>query len=108
VLAVIRRVRHGQSPFAPDKRHLHHRLLRLGHSHRRAVGLLYFWTALLAFGGVSFAIVPRPWVLAAIIAAGVLLGLAISLTPGLRGRASRPNRSPAQPVDARPVSSTLK
>lgn len=108
MLAVIRRVRHGQSPFAPDKRHLHHRLLRLGHSHRRAVGLLYFWTALLAFGGVSFAIVPRPWVLAAIIGAGVLLGLAISLIPGLRGRASRVNPSPAQAVDARPVSSTLK
>src|SRR6185312_1501939 len=56
LLAVIRRVSRGQSPFAPDKRHLHHRLLELGHSHRRAVLLLYFWSALLAFGGATVSI----------------------------------------------------
>ena len=78
MLAVVRRVRRGQSPFAPDKRHLHHRLLELGHSHRRAVLLLYFWSALLAFGGVGFAMVGKPWVLAAMIAAGVLLGALVS------------------------------
>ena len=59
LLAVIRRVAAGQSPFAPDKQHLHHRLLELGHSHRRAVLLLYFWSALLAFGGVALSIYPR-------------------------------------------------
>ena len=53
LLAVFRRVRRGRSPFAPDKQHLHHRLLELGHSHRRAVLLLYFWSALLAFAGVG-------------------------------------------------------
>ena len=37
VLAVIRRTRAGPSPFAPDKQHLHHRLLEIGHSQRRAV-----------------------------------------------------------------------
>ena len=37
VLAVVRRTRAGRSPFAPDKKHLHHRLLEIGHSHRRAV-----------------------------------------------------------------------
>ena len=37
VLAVVRRTMKGQSPFAPDKHHLHHRLLEYGHSHRRAV-----------------------------------------------------------------------
>ncbi len=37
VLAVVRRTRAGRSPFAPDKQHLHHRLLEIGHSHRRAV-----------------------------------------------------------------------
>ncbi|MEZ7822250.1 MAG: MraY family glycosyltransferase, partial [Candidatus Nanopelagicales bacterium] len=36
-LAVIRRTRAGRNPFAPDKRHLHHRLLEMGHSQRRAV-----------------------------------------------------------------------
>ncbi|MEI8082464.1 MAG: undecaprenyl-phosphate alpha-N-acetylglucosaminyl 1-phosphate transferase, partial [Actinomycetes bacterium] len=37
--------------------HLHHRLLELGHSQRRAVGLMHAWTALIAFSAVSFAFV---------------------------------------------------
>jgi UDP-GlcNAc:undecaprenyl-phosphate GlcNAc-1-phosphate transferase len=32
LLAVVRRTRAGRSPFAPDKQHLHHRLLEMGHS----------------------------------------------------------------------------
>ena len=52
VLAVIRRTRAGRSPFAPDKQHLHHRLLEIGHSHRRAVLLMWLWAGLVAFGGV--------------------------------------------------------
>ncbi len=34
LLAVVRRTRAGRSPFSPDKLHLHHRLLEIGHSHR--------------------------------------------------------------------------
>jgi UDP-GlcNAc:undecaprenyl-phosphate GlcNAc-1-phosphate transferase len=52
VLAVIRRTRAGRSPFAPDKQHLHHRLLEIGHSHRRAVLIMWLWAGLIAFGGV--------------------------------------------------------
>ena len=33
--------------------HLHHRLLSIGHSHRRAVLVMYFWAALLSFGAVG-------------------------------------------------------
>lgn len=47
-LAILRRVRAGRSPFAPDMGHLHHRLLKRGHSHRRATLVLYVWTALIA------------------------------------------------------------
>jgi UDP-GlcNAc:undecaprenyl-phosphate GlcNAc-1-phosphate transferase len=32
--------------------HLHHRLLEIGHGHRRAVLLMYAWAALIGFGGV--------------------------------------------------------
>ena len=60
LLAVVRRVKAGRSPFAPDKLHLHHRLLEIGHSHRRAVLLIYFWSALLAFGGVAMSIIDDP------------------------------------------------
>jgi UDP-GlcNAc:undecaprenyl-phosphate GlcNAc-1-phosphate transferase len=52
VLAVIRRTRAGRSPMAPDKQHLHHRLLEIGHSHRRAVLIMWLWAALVAFGTV--------------------------------------------------------
>ncbi|MDR3202647.1 MAG: undecaprenyl/decaprenyl-phosphate alpha-N-acetylglucosaminyl 1-phosphate transferase, partial [Bifidobacteriaceae bacterium] len=49
LLAVGRRVREGKSPFHADRMHLHHRLVALGHSHRRAVLLMYLWTAVFAF-----------------------------------------------------------
>ena len=49
VLAVVRRTRAGRSPFAPDKQHLHHRLLEIGHSHRRAVMIMWAWAGLIAF-----------------------------------------------------------
>ena len=52
VLAVFRRTRAGRSPFAPDKQHLHHRLLEIGHSQRRAVLIMWMWAALVAFGTV--------------------------------------------------------
>jgi UDP-GlcNAc:undecaprenyl-phosphate/decaprenyl-phosphate GlcNAc-1-phosphate transferase len=52
VLAVIRRTRAGRSPFSADKQHLHHRLLEIGHSHRRAVLIMWLWAGLIAFGGV--------------------------------------------------------
>ena len=51
-LAVVRRTRAGRSPFSPDKMHIHHRLLEIGHSHRRAVLLMYAAAGLVAFGSV--------------------------------------------------------
>jgi UDP-GlcNAc:undecaprenyl-phosphate GlcNAc-1-phosphate transferase len=89
VLAVIRRVAHGHSPFAPDKRHLHHRLLELGHSHRRAVLLLYFWSALLAFGGATVSIFRSTTALAWGIGCGAVVGLLLVIVPRLNAMARR-------------------
>jgi UDP-GlcNAc:undecaprenyl-phosphate/decaprenyl-phosphate GlcNAc-1-phosphate transferase len=50
LLAVVRRTRAGMSPFDADKKHLHHRLLSVGHSHRSSVLIMYLWVAL--FTGV--------------------------------------------------------
>ncbi|HEV7203583.1 MAG TPA: MraY family glycosyltransferase [Jatrophihabitans sp.] len=86
LLAVFRRVGRGSSPFAPDKQHLHHRLLEIGHSHRRAVLLLYFWSALLAFAGVAVSFSTGPWVVVSMLIALVVVGLVVSLVPGLRSR----------------------
>ncbi|MGH9004195.1 MAG: MraY family glycosyltransferase, partial [Acidimicrobiia bacterium] len=47
-LAVGRRALRRQSIAVPDKDHLHHRLMRLGHGQRRAVFILWAWTAVLA------------------------------------------------------------
>ncbi|MGP6171406.1 MraY family glycosyltransferase [Microbacterium sp. A196] len=47
-LAVFRRMRAGRSPFAPDRKHLHHRMLDLGHRDRDAVLIFYAWTAIIS------------------------------------------------------------
>ncbi|HVA62044.1 MAG TPA: MraY family glycosyltransferase [Mycobacteriales bacterium] len=56
LLAVIRRTRSGRAPWAPDKAHLHHRLLEIGHTQTRAVLIMYFWSALLAGTAVAVSI----------------------------------------------------
>lgn len=72
VLAVVRRARKGRSPFSPDKMHLHHRLLEIGHTQRRAVIIMYIWTALLTFVGVGMSLADPVLVLS------VSVGLALA------------------------------
>ncbi|WP_137292102.1 glycosyltransferase family 4 protein [Nocardioides dongxiaopingii] len=80
VLAVVRRTRAGRSPFAPDKQHLHHRLLEIGHSHRRAVLIMWAWAGLIAFGTVYASLQTGTVVYATIAAAfAVTLGLTFVL-----------------------------
>ncbi len=86
-LAVIRRLLRGDSPFAPDSHHLHHRLLHYGHTHRWAVAVLYMWTAALSFGTVSLVFMPTEVALIWI-GAAVLSAAAITFTPRIRVMAS--------------------
>ena len=58
LMAVVRRTRAGKSVFAPDKKHLQHRLLAIGHSHRTSVLIMYLWAAL--FSGTVILAVDRP------------------------------------------------
>lgn len=55
LLAVVRRTREGRHPFSADQRHLHHRMLRLGHSHPAAVVVFYLWAAVIAGSAVALA-----------------------------------------------------
>jgi UDP-GlcNAc:undecaprenyl-phosphate/decaprenyl-phosphate GlcNAc-1-phosphate transferase len=48
VFAVVRRLSKRQAIDVADKGHLHHRLMNLGHGHRRSVLILWAWTALLS------------------------------------------------------------
>jgi UDP-GlcNAc:undecaprenyl-phosphate GlcNAc-1-phosphate transferase len=84
LLAVVRRLARGKSPFAPDKEHLHHRLMELGHSHRRAVLLMYFWSAVLAFGAVAMSFGNGPWLVLAVVAPLLTAALLITAIPRLR------------------------
>lgn len=85
---ILRRLRSGQAVFSPDKRHLHHRLIEIGHSQRRAVLIIYYWSALLAFGAVGVALWPVP-VVGAVLAVGAGLALAAALV----GRLARRRRA---------------
>lgn len=63
--------------------HIHYRLIRLGHSHRGAVLLMYGWAAVLAFGLILAGTIPwGRFVLASAAAAGTFLIL--TLAPRLR------------------------
>ncbi len=77
LLAYVRRTMAGRLWFQADKQHLHHRMLDLGHSHGRAVLLLWLWTAVLAFGAILIGLTTAPWAIAALLAG---LALAAWLT----------------------------
>jgi len=77
VLAVVRRTRRGQALYQPDKEHLHHRLLEIGHSQRRAVLIMWLWAGLIAFGGVLVSLYSGPltWMT---LAAGTLVTIVLT------------------------------
>ncbi len=62
---ILDRVRHGKSPFTADNRHLHHRLLQAGLSHRLTVLFIYALTLWVGSLAVAFAGIPSGLVYAA-------------------------------------------
>ena len=53
--AVIRRLSRGESPFHPDRGHIHHRLLALGLTQKQAVAVLYAASGILGAAAVLLA-----------------------------------------------------
>jgi UDP-GlcNAc:undecaprenyl-phosphate/decaprenyl-phosphate GlcNAc-1-phosphate transferase len=87
VLAIVRRTWRGQSPFAADRGHLHHRLLEIGHSHSRAVLIMYFWSALIAFGALAYSVNSASmWIVLGVVILSAV-GLALLLLPRFTPRA---------------------
>jgi UDP-GlcNAc:undecaprenyl-phosphate GlcNAc-1-phosphate transferase len=84
LLAVVRRARAGQSPFVADKRHLHHRLLSVGHSHRQSVLILYLWAAVFSVSVVALSLVRTGLVVLVGLTAGAVLTLLPVTVPRLR------------------------
>jgi UDP-GlcNAc:undecaprenyl-phosphate GlcNAc-1-phosphate transferase len=84
LLAIIRRTRAGRSPFAPDKQHLHHRLLEIGHSHARAVIVLYLWSAVISYAATAFVFLQTPALLISLTAVTLVALLLTLKLPRLR------------------------
>ncbi|MCI1218126.1 MAG: MraY family glycosyltransferase [Bifidobacterium crudilactis] len=85
LLAVVRRVSHGQSPMHPDRMHLHHRMLKIGHSVQSAVLILWGWAALIAFGSIMILFFEAEYVAIGFIIASIALTV-VTLYPYYRRR----------------------
>jgi UDP-GlcNAc:undecaprenyl-phosphate GlcNAc-1-phosphate transferase len=110
LLAVVRRYKAGQSPLAADRKHLHHRLLDIGHSHRSSVLIMYLWATLFAGGIVALSIAKTPLSVLAVTTLAAMLVLLMMSMPRLRwwerGHRAQPaaaRRAPAGPAVARPA-----
>ena len=106
VLAVVRRTRRGQAFYQPDKEHLHHRLLEIGHSQRRAVLIMWLWAGLVAFGAVLLSLYSGPltWT---VLAVGAVATVALTF---IVPRVQRPGEVRAEeqlgPLTGRPISAS--
>lgn len=80
VLAVTRRILNGRSPFSADRKHLHHRLLDMGHTHFQAVLILYAWTIVVAVGALLFMFVDAI-VATGIVGAGLIATTILTIAP---------------------------
>ena len=85
--AVIRRMAAGKSPFSPDRKHLHHRMLDMGHSDRDAVLIFYAWTAVIGFAVLLMYIATREnwfgqyWIGVAFAIVGAAACLVVTFSP---------------------------
>jgi UDP-GlcNAc:undecaprenyl-phosphate GlcNAc-1-phosphate transferase len=112
LMAVVRRTRAGASVFTPDKKHLQHRLLAIGHSHRTSVLIMYLWAALFSGTVIWLSIVRTPLFVLAIVTVAAVLCLLLVTMPRLRpwsraasadGPADRPAPRPAGAAAVRPA-----
>ncbi len=79
VAAIVRRTRRGQGIGNADKEHLHHRLMDIGHSHRKAVLLMYLWSALISGSALAVGLIDGRVTVGLILLGALLLFLATVL-----------------------------
>ncbi|MBX3194496.1 MAG: MraY family glycosyltransferase [Schumannella sp.] len=99
-LAVLRRLRAGKSPFSADRKHLHHRLLDMGHTHFHAVLIFYAWTAVASVGCLLVLFIHDWWWALIITAAGLLICTIVTLAPLSRRKAAESAVQSADPAVA--------
>ncbi|MBS6346894.1 MraY family glycosyltransferase [Alloscardovia omnicolens] len=98
ILAIVRRVSKGLSPMHPDRMHLHHRMLRIGHSVRGAVGILWSWAALISCSSVLLLFFRMRYVFAGFCIAALILAV-ITMLPYYRVRIAEIRAEHAQRHD---------
>ncbi len=96
VLAYVRRTIAGTWWFRPDKKHLHHRLLQLGHSQTKAVLLMYLWTSVLSFGAIAIGFIDNWWV-PAVVFGLVVVAVLLTVIPRMRASVPPPAQKPELP-----------
>ena len=96
LLAYVRRTYAGKWWFVADKQHLHHRLLERGHSQRRAVLLMYVWSALVSFAVIALGLV-RNWQVFVAIAVVALLLSFLTLGRPLKRAPATPKAGASNP-----------
>ena len=101
MLAVVRRVSAGKSPFHPDRMHIHHRLLSAGLTHRRVVLVMYMWTAAVVFPLAAWAFIETRQ---AILTLGLSLIAAFVFTGFMR---KTKREEPAEKPAPKPVSKAV-
>ena len=82
LLSIIRRIVRGTAIFAPDRHHLHHRLLEVHRTHKAAVLSIYFITACFCVIAVSFTRLTGTVAVAVLIAV-VLLTIRLLMNLGI-------------------------
>ena len=85
-LAVVRRTWRGQGIGQADKEHIHHRLMDIGHTHSRAVLLMYLWSALISASALAVGLIDGRLAVGAILVVAVILFLVTALPRLTRGR----------------------
>ena len=109
--AIARRMARGRAITAPDKEHIHHRLMDFGHSHRRAVLLMYLWSVLISGTALAVALLNGRVITGGIALVSILIILATALprvwwrVTGRGERDERMNgaRPPAEPKPSVPA-----
>ena len=107
--AILRRVSHGQSPMAPDRGHIHHRLIDMGFTQKQAVAVLYIISAILGLSAVvltTIGVVRAMLFLLALCAAGAVAGkLYLDRTGGSEPSPSSGSSRVAKPRQSHPMES---
>jgi UDP-GlcNAc:undecaprenyl-phosphate GlcNAc-1-phosphate transferase len=79
VLAIARRTWRGQGLGHADKEHIHHRLMDIGHSHRRAVLLMYLWSGLISASALAVGLIDGRTTVGIVLLAALALFLVTAL-----------------------------